>query len=356
VAQVLTYRTIEWVGDLDGRIEMIDQTLLPSELRIIACEDVETLWEAIKNLRVRGAPAIGVAAAMGVVLGIRDAAEEDDTARRAFFQKLADVCDYLGGCRPTAVNLAWALNRMLAKAEELRSLPVREIKEALLAEAKHIRDEDAEICRAIGEVGQHLIGEGAGVLTHCNAGGLATAEYGTALSLMYVAHENGRRFQVYADETRPLLQGSRLTAWELSQQGIDVTINCDNMAALLMRQGKVDLVVTGADRIAANGDAANKIGTYALAVLAKAHGIPFYVAAPLSTFDLSVASGDEIPIEERSPDEIRRGFGNLTAPDDVKCYCPAFDVTPAELIRGIVTEKGVIEPVSRERIQKIFGK
>lgn len=341
-------RTIQWVGDLDGAIEMIDQTLLPGELRVIAIRDVETLWEAIKNLRVRGAPAIGVAAAMGVVLGIRDARSTQE-----FFEKLHHTCQYLASSRPTAVNLFWALDRMRARAEQSRDQGLEELKAAMLREARTIRDEDAAICRQIGQVGEKLIREGSGVLTHCNAGGLATAEYGTALAPMFCAHELGRRFRVYADETRPLLQGSRLTAWELFHAGIDVTVICDNMAGSLLRDHAVDLVLTGADRIAANGDTANKIGTYSLAVLAKAHGVPFYVAAPRSTFDLSIPDGSAIPIEERSADEIRKGFGLLTAPEEVACYNPAFDVTPAELIRGIITERGIIEPVTASRIREI---
>jgi len=346
----LFHKTIYWVGELDGWIEMIDQTLLPSQLQYIACRDVETLWEAIKNLRVRGAPAIGVAAAMGVVLGIRSANNS-----KAFFENLAGVCKYLATSRPTAVNLFWALERMQRLAESLRDRPVDELKKAMLIEAQAIRDEDAATCQAIGQAGAGLIPNGGGVLTHCNAGGLATAEYGTALAPMYRAAELGVKFKVYADETRPLLQGSRLTAWELSQAGIDVTVICDNMAGSLMRDGAVNLVVTGADRIASNGDTANKIGTYGLAVLARAHQIPFYIAAPKTTFDMSIADGSEIPIEERSADEIRRGFGVLTAPEDVACYCPAFDVTPADLIRGIITEKGIIEPVNRNRIRDFFA-
>lgn len=342
--------TIRWVGGLDGWIEMIDQTLLPNELKMLACHDVQTLWEAIRSLRVRGAPAIGIAAAMGVVLGVRDARSTDE-----FFDNLAGVCRYLADSRPTAVNLFWALDRMRARAEALREQDVETLKRAMLAEAQAIRDEDAATCRAIGEVGQHLIEEGAVLLTHCNAGGLATSEYGTALAPMYRAHELGRRFKVYADETRPLLQGSRLTAWELSQAGIDVTILCDNMVAHLMSRSRVSLVITGADRIASNGDAANKIGTYGLAVLAKAHGVPFYIAAPRSTFDLSIPDGSAIPIEERSADEIRKGFGRLTAPEEVACYCPAFDVTPADLITGIITEAGLVAPVNREQIRKIFA-
>jgi methylthioribose-1-phosphate isomerase len=239
--------------------------------------------------------------------------------------------------------------------EQYRGKGGRAIKAALLAEAKAIRDEDAAMCRRIGDNGQHLITEGCGVLTHCNAGSLATAEYGTALAPMYRAHERGRKFRVYADETRPLLQGARLTMWELQQAGIDCTLICDNMAAVVMRQGKVNLVIVGADRIAANGDTANKIGTYGVAVLAKHHGVPFYVAAPSSTFDLKIGSGAEIPIEERGGDEVTRGFGRQTAPTGAKTYCPAFDVTPAELIAGIITERGLIERPDRERIASVVG-
>jgi methylthioribose-1-phosphate isomerase len=253
------------------------------------------------------------------------------------------------------VNLFWALDRMRRRASALAGADARAFREALLDEAKTIREEDAAMCRAIGRVGEPLVSPNAGILTHCNAGGLATAEYGTALAVLYAAHEKGRRFRVYADETRPLLQGSRLTAWELQQAGIDVTVICDSMAGLLMKQGQVDLVITGADRIAANGDTANKIGTYGLAVLAKAHGVAFYVAAPSSTFDLSIAGGDDIPIELRDPDEIRRGFGSLTAPPDAKCYCPAFDVTPAGLIRGIITEKAIISPVTAEEVSRVVS-
>ncbi|MBI4582084.1 MAG: S-methyl-5-thioribose-1-phosphate isomerase [Planctomycetes bacterium] len=345
----LSHKTIEWVGGLDGQVRMIDQTLLPGECRMISCGDVETLWEAIRNLRVRGAPAIGVAAAFGVVLAIRQA-----TTTRMLFEKLTQAYEYLGKCRPTAVNLYWALNRMRQAAESHRDLPLEQLKAFLLAEANAIRDEDAATCRAIGEMGQALIAEGAAVLTHCNAGGLATAEYGTALAVMYAAHERGRRFRVYAGETRPLLQGARLTAWELANAGVDVTVICDSMAGLLMRQGKVDLVVTGADRIARNGDTANKIGTYGLAVLAKAHRIPFYVAAPLSTFDPALPDGTAIPIEERAAEEVSKGFGRVSVPEGVACYNPAFDVTPAELISGIITERGLIRPVNAAGVEEIL--
>jgi methylthioribose-1-phosphate isomerase len=345
-------RTIEWVGGLEGCVRMIDQTRLPGELVFLECHDVDTLWEAIRNLRVRGAPAIGVAAAMGAVLGVRGFTGDD---RDAFLKQLDKVSEHLAASRPTAVNLTWALERIKKVARSMTGAGVAAIKEALLAEARRIRDEDEAMCRAIGRHGESLIRDGCGILTHCNAGSLATAYYGTALAPMYTAHERGRRFRVYADETRPLLQGSRLTVWELMQAGIDTTLLCDSMAAALMSRGKVDLVITGADRIAANGDTANKIGTYGVAVLARAHNIPFYVAAPTSTFDLSLSDGSRIPIEERSADEIRRGFGKPTAPPDAACFSPAFDVTPAGLIAAIVTERGVIRPVNRESIAAIHA-
>ena len=345
-------RTIEWVGGLDGYVLMIDQTLLPTELAMIECRDARTLWDAIRRLRVRGAPAIGIAAAMGAVLGVRDFEGSD---RRAFLSRLDEVCDYLSTARPTAVNLSWALNRMREQARSLPTDDVETIKRVLLDEAKRIRDEDAKMCRAIGRFGEPLIKPGIGVLTHCNAGSLATAEYGTALAPLYVAHEMGRSVRVYVSETRPLLQGARLTAWELQQAGIDVTVLCDNMAGSLMADGKVDLVITGADRIASNGDTANKIGTYSLALLAKAHEIPFYVAAPGSTFDLSIPDGSHIEIEQRDPDEVRRWFGRLTTPPGVPCYCPAFDVTPAGLIAGIITDRGLIQPPRRATIENALS-
>lgn len=344
-------KTIRWVGGLDGCVELIDQTLLPSDLKLLSCSDLTTLLEAIGSLRIRGAPALGVAAAMGVVLGVRDAGTEPE-----FFEKLDEACESLARSRPTAVNLFWALRRMRNKADALRGSPVRRMVEGLLEEAEAIRREDAATCRAIGERGRQLIRPGGGVLTHCNAGWLAASEYGTALSVLYAAHEAGVRFRVYATETRPLLQGSRLTAWELSRAGLDVTVICDSMVGHLMREGRIDLVIVGADRIAANGDTANKIGTYGIAVLARYHGIDFYVAAPRSTFDLQIASGADIQIEYRSADEIRRGFGRRTAPEEVACWNPAFDVTPAELIRGMITEEGVIEPVSPEKIRVFAGR
>jgi methylthioribose-1-phosphate isomerase len=346
-----TPRTISWIGDIDGYLRLIDQTLLPTLLEYRDCRTVEEVWEAIQTLRVRGAPAIGIAAAYGVVLG---------TARSSISELANDVpkcCDLLATARPTAMNLFWALDRMrqvLRRKYNLRpSVPA--FRRILLAEAKAIENEDRSMCRAIGEVGAKLIPEGTGVLTHCNAGSLATAGYGTALAAMFVAAEQGKKFTVLVDETRPLLQGARLTAWELQQHGIPCTLICDNMAALVMKEKRVHTVIVGADRIAANGDTANKIGTYGVALLAQAHGIPFYVAAPSSTFDLSLRSGDAIPIEQRDPREVTHGFGRQTAPDNVAVYNPAFDVTPAGLITGIITEKGLIQPVDEMSVRSMLG-
>jgi methylthioribose-1-phosphate isomerase len=345
-------QTLRWLGDIDGRLLLIDQTLLPVQCIEIECGDVKTVWEAIKMLRVRGAPAIGVAAAYGVCLGVQEAVDSDEAT---FYGRLHETADYLATSRPTAVNLFWAIDRMKRAAERLHGRPTREIATALLAEAQAIHEEDRQMCRAIGRHGAELLGDGQGVLTHCNAGGLATSDYGTALAVMFAAAESGKTLHVYADETRPLLQGARLTAWELQQRGIDVTLICDNMAAQVMREGRVQAVITGADRIAANGDTANKIGTYGVALLAAAHKIPFYVAAPSSTFDLSIQSGDEIPIEQRDPREVTHGFGRQTAPEGVAVYNPAFDVTPAELIAAIICERGVIRPVGRETIAAMLA-
>lgn len=344
-------RTIEWIGKTDGFVRLIDQTLLPSQLEYRNCRTPEQIWEAIRTLRVRGAPAIGIAGAMGLVLGLQDVSG----GRDAYFGRLREVSDYLRTSRPTAVNLFWALDRMERVASELPAVgDPTAWTERLRQEAVAIEEEDRQMCRAIGLCGAALIGEGHGVLTHCNAGGLATADYGTALAVMFAAAEQGRQFSVFADETRPLLQGARLTAWELQQHGIDVTLICDNMAAQVMRERRIQLVVVGADRIAANGDTANKIGTYSVAVLAKAHGIPFYVAAPSSTFDLTLANGEGIPIEQRPATEVTHGFGKQTAPDGVKVYNPAFDVTPADLIAGIITERGLIRPVNTENIRAVL--
>lgn len=340
-------RTLSWVGDRFGLLRMIDQTRLPTELLEIECRDVESVWEAIKSLRVRGAPAIGVASAYGTVVGLQDAVSGD---REAFDRRFQEVTAYLAGSRPTAVNLFWALDRLRRVAGEHGELAPSEMLDRLLAEARLIEVEDQAMCTAIGRHGATLMPQDGGVLTHCNAGGLATSGDGTALSVIFAAVASGRNLSVYADETRPLLQGARLTAWELRQRSIPVTVICDSMAALAMREKRVQAVITGADRIAANGDAANKIGTYSIAVLAKTHGIPFYVAAPSSTFDFSLPTGDLIPIEERDRDEIARGFDCQTVPDGVDVWNPAFDVTPADLITAIVTEKGVIDDVTPETI------
>ncbi|HVP10221.1 MAG TPA: S-methyl-5-thioribose-1-phosphate isomerase [Phycisphaerae bacterium] len=347
-----TLRPVWWDETVPphGALKLIDQTRLPAELAYVTCTTLQSVWQAIKTLQVRGAPAIGVAAAYGVIVGLNEFSPGDRTWR----ETVNKICDHLATSRPTAANLFWALNRMRKRADQLGDCGWPEARRALLAEAGTIRDEDAAMCRAIGATGRNLIQEGAGVLTHCNAGALATSEYGTALAVMYAAHERGLRFTAYVDETRPLLQGARLTAWELTRAGIESVLICDNMAASLMLQRKISLVITGADRIARNGDAANKIGTYGIAVLAAAHGIPFYIAAPSSTFDLSLRDGSQIPIEFRDPEEVRSVMGQRIAPPEVACYCPAFDVTPARLITGIITEKGLICPVILDSIRALL--
>jgi methylthioribose-1-phosphate isomerase len=345
--------TLRWVGGMDGHLRLIDQTRLPMVFVEIDCHNVKDVWEAIKTLRVRGAPAIGIAAAYWVCIGIQEVSGTDEDV---FFTRFHEVVDYLATSRPTAVNLFWALKRMTDTAERLRGRPTNEIAAFLLDEAWAIREEDRRMCRAIGQHGAKLLKDGSGVLTHCNAGGLATSDYGTALALFYTAAESGKTLHIYVDETRPLLQGARLTAWELHEHGLKATLICDSMAAQVMREGRVQAVVTGADRIASNGDTANKIGTYGLAVLAKAHKIPFYIAAPSSTFDLSIAGGSEIPIEQRDPKEITHGFGRQTAPDGIDVYNPAFDVTPAELISAIICEWGVIKPVTAENINYMLDR
>ena len=352
----MTIEAVKWVGGTEGVLELIDQRRLPGEFVKLKVRSVEQLHEAIRTLAVRGAPAIGVAASYGPVLALQWLTGRP-TQQEALDQVLR-ACDYLASSRPTAVNLFWALDRIRAKAREVGQEPqatTPRLHQAILIEANAICQEDIEMCRRIGENGERLIRDGFGVLTHYNAGALATAGQGTALSVFYEAQKRGRRFEVYADETRPLLQGSRLTAWELQQAGIKVTVICDNMAGSLMKQGKIQAVVTGADRIAANGDTANKIGTYSVAVLAKHHSIPFYIAAPSSTFDLSIESGAEIPIEQRNPDEVTRFAGVPTAPNEVAVYNPAFDVTEAKLITAIITEKGVIESPNTERIHELLA-
>lgn len=343
----MDYRTLHWKGDATGSLRMIDQTLLPTEFKEIDCWTAEGVWEAIKMLRVRGAPAIGIAAAYGVVCGTRD---YRDSSRDEFNAKLAEVAAYLASSRPTAVNLFWALDRMSGLALREDSLSSVAIHDRLLEEARHIHAQDREMCDAIGRHGATLLSDGSGVLTHCNAGGLATGGSGTALSVIFAAAAEGKSIHVYADETRPLLQGARLTAWELHQKEIPVTVICDNAAAQVMKEDRVQAVVTGADRIAANGDAANKIGTYGVALLAKAHDIPFYVAAPSSTFDLSLNCGERIPIEQRAREEIASGFGTQTVPEGVEVYNPAFDVTPASLITALITERGIVRNPTKESV------
>lgn len=321
----------------EGALCLIDQTKLPEDEVYIKCKDVETVAEAIENLRVRGAPAIGVAAAYGVVIAAQEAiADGGEPAGqiRAGIKRLSET-------RPTAVNLFWALSRMERVLEACLESTAEEIRDCLLNEAQQIYEEDRNVCREIGRIGAQLLGDKTTVLTHCNAGGLATADYGTALAVIYAALEGGKQVAVFADETRPLLQGSRLTAWELQKNGVDVTVICDNMAGTVLRQRRIDAIIVGADRIAANGDVANKIGTYGLSILAREHDVPFYIAAPLSTIDMSLPDGEEIPIEERNPEEITRGFGRRTTPEGVKVYNPAFDVTPSEFVTSIITEKGV---------------
>ncbi len=342
--------TIEWEGGVDGKVKLIDQTLLPGELKFIYCDNKECMWEAIKTLRVRGAPAIGIAAAMGVILGIRNVQAENFND---FFLKLQEVTTYLGTSRPTAVNLFWALERMERVAQAFHTEPVKTIKEFLFKEALEILEEDKDSSKRIGEHGAALIPSGSTVMTYCNAGGLATGGYGTALAVIYAAKEQGKVDRVFACETRPLLQGARLTSWELLEAGLDVTLICDNMAAHVMAEKKIDAVVVGSDRIAASGDAANKIGSYGLSIIAREHNVPFYVAAPISTFDMKISKGSDIPIEERSPDEVTYITGHRTAPEGVHVYNPAFDVIPARNIRAIITEKGVIKNPNTKRVKKL---
>lgn len=331
--------TVEWK---DGAVRLLDQSRLPGAVEFLDCRDYKAVADAIRTLKVRGAPAIGVTAAMGVALGAQAIHATDYPT---FAQAVFTICDDLAATRPTAVNLFWALERMRRKLESARAQTVSMIKQVLTLESQAILEEDIALCKTMGRHGADLIRDGQTVLTHCNAGSLATAGYGTALGVIRAACEQGKKINVIADETRPVLQGSRLTAWELMQDHIPVTLITDNMAGSLMRQGKIHLCVVGADRIAANGDVANKIGTYSVAVLAKAHNIPFYVAAPYSTIDLKTKSGADIPIEQRNPLEVTTIHGSHpVAPKGVAVYNPAFDVTPAELITGIITERGVFKP------------
>ncbi len=343
-------RALSWQGN---KLQLLDQTLLPVEKVILELDNYEEVAWAINTMQVRGAPAIGIAAAYGMVLAAQQGLTQD---KSKFLSYLDKAKTELAETRPTAVNLFWALERMekVWKANEDQS--PEQLLALLEQEAKVIDSEDLAGNKKMGLYGSELVPHGARILTHCNAGALAVSGYGTALGVIRAAHEQGKNIQVFADETRPLLQGSRLTAWELMEDGIPVTLITDNTSAYLMKQGKIDLVVVGADRISSNGDVANKIGTYGVAILAKYHGIPFYVAAPTSTIDMSLKSGEEIPIEERDHDEVRKIGGVQIAPAEVKVYNPAFDVTPHELVTAIITEAGIIRPPFNEGLQKIFAK
>jgi methylthioribose-1-phosphate isomerase len=330
--------TIEWT---DAGVVMIDQTRLPREQVFVTCKSYVEVAVAIRSMVIRGAPAIGVAAAMGVALGVQEDADFDR------------VCETLASTRPTAVNLFWAIERMRVLRASLNGVPRKQLVERMIEEAKNIRLDDIAICRAMGKHGAALVPDGKTVLTHCNAGALATAGYGTALGVIRAAAEAGKKIDVFADETRPFLQGARLTAWELQQDGIATTLITDNMAGHFLHSGRIGCVVVGADRIASNGDVANKIGTYSLAVLAKENNVPFYVAAPVSTFDLTLKSGDSIPIEQRSAEEVTHVFGVPVAPENIAVENPAFDVTPARYVTAIISERGVARAPYEESLKRL---
>jgi methylthioribose-1-phosphate isomerase len=340
-------QTLEWT---ESGVRFIDQTKLPTEETYVTCKTYIQVADVIRTMVVRGAPAIGVSAAMGIALGVKNSkAENGGDLKREFDQ----ICDVIGKTRPTAVNLFWAIKRMQDKFEMLRVRPLAQIKQALIAEAQRMHAEDIAANKAMGRHGASLMPESGGVLTHCNAGALATCGYGTALGVIRAAVELGKKIHVYADETRPFLQGSRLTAWELMKDGIPTTVISDNMAGAMMKQGKINAIVVGADRIAANGDVANKIGTYSVAVLAKEHGIPFYVAAPLSTVDFDTADGSGIPIEQRDGKEVTHIAGRQMVPDGVEVENPAFDVTPAKYVTAIVTERGIARAPYEESLRRL---
>jgi len=342
-------KTLEWTTD---GVRFIDQTKLPTEELYVTCKDYEEVADAIRTMIVRGAPAIGVAAAMGIALGVRDSKATNYADLHCDFGR---ICDVLAATRPTAVNLFWAIQRMRNKFEQLGGRPVPEVKQQLIAEAQSMLVEDIAANEAMGRHGAVLLPTSGGILTHCNAGALATAGYGTALGVIRAAVSSGKKLQVFADETRPFLQGSRLTAWELMKDNIPTTLISDNMAGAMMSQGKIDAVIVGADRIAANGDVANKIGTYTVAVLAKEHGIPFYVAAPFSTVDLDTPDGSAIPIEQRSAREVTHLAGKQIAPDGVSVENPAFDVTPHRYVTAIITERGVAHAPLDEALRQLAG-
>lgn len=352
-------KSVEWIDD---KFLILDQTKLPLEVVVEEQQSVEQVWDSIKKLKVRGAPAIGVAGAYGLAVALRDKTHLDSTE---FLVELKKQAAYLDSSRPTAVNLSWALNRVVTEVERAISGTTtdaaagshtgRKLYELVVSEARSIHQEDIQLCKRIGEYGAPLIKEGMGILTHCNAGRLATSEYGTATAPMYLAHENGIGFSVYSDESRPLLQGSRLTAWELQEAGIDVYTITDNMAAFVMQQGLIDMVIVGTDRVAANGDVANKIGTMGVAILAKHFGIPFYVASPFSTIDLQTPTGADIVIEEREAEEVTHFGLRRTAPEGIKVRNPAFDVTPNELVTAIITDQGIVRAPYGDNLKRTFG-
>jgi methylthioribose-1-phosphate isomerase len=343
-------QTLEWT---DQGVRFIDQTKLPTEETYVNCTTYQEVADVIRNMVVRGAPAIGVSAAMGIALGVKGSKADNVADLKRDFDK---ICDVIGKTRPTAVNLFWAIKRMQQKFEMLRVRPIPQIQQSLIEEAQRMHAEDIAINQAMGKHGAALMPANGGVLTHCNAGALATAGYGTALGVIRAAVEAGKKIQVYADETRPFLQGARLTAWELVKDGIPTTVISDNMSGAMMRQGKIGAVIVGADRIAANGDVANKIGTYTVAVLAKEHGIPFYVAAPISTVDLETPDGSKIPIEQRNAAEVTHFAGKLVTPEGVSVENPAFDVTPAKYVTAIVTERGIARSPYEESLKQLATK
>jgi methylthioribose-1-phosphate isomerase len=343
-------QTLEWTDD---GVRFIDQTKLPTEEIYVTCQTHEQVADVIRTMVVRGAPAIGVAAAMGIALGVKNSQAEGSAELN---RDLDRICDTIGKTRPTAVNLFWAIARMKEKYQSLRTLPVPLIKQGLIEESQRMHAEDIAANQAMGRHGATLMPREGGVLTHCNAGALATAGYGTALGVIRAAIEQGKKIHVYADETRPFLQGSRLTAWELMKDGIPTTVISDNMAGAMMKQGKIAVIVVGADRIAANGDVANKIGTYTVAVLAKEHGIPFYVAAPVSTIDFDCPDGSRIPIEQRNAKEVTHIAGKQMVPDGVSIENPAFDVTPAKYVAAIITERGIARAPYEDSLGRLAPK
>jgi len=343
-------RTIEWK---EGKVFLIDQRKLPLKFEVINCSNYQEIAEAIRKMKIRGAPAIGVAAAYGMALAANSSKSK---SYEKFIKDMQKARDCLSCSRPTAVNLFWALDRIMKLIKTKRDINLFKLKDLVLQEAKNIEQEDVEINKTIGRYGATLIRDGDSILTHCNAGALATADYGTALGVIRTAFAEGKKIHVYVDETRPVLQGARLTAWELMQEGIPFTLITDNMAGFLMLKNKVNLVIVGADRIALNGDVANKIGTYSLSVLAKENSVPFLVAAPLSTIDTSLESGDEIPIEERDPQEVTKILEKQIAPIGVKVFNPAFDLTPNRYVEAIITEKGIIKKPFKENIKLVVSR